>query len=56
MSMRITSRVRVGLALEKRWRVRLATILPMALAPALLFAQTQATSNASVDESADEKL
>ncbi len=54
--MKITRRVRVGLALRKRGLAGWGVCIPLALAPALLFAQSRVTPTASADDNADEKL
>src|SRR5262245_2208319 len=56
MSMKITRRVRVGLALNKRGHAGWGVIISLALAPALLFAQSQVTSTTSAGSTADENL
>ena len=54
--MRSTHRVRVGLAPRKRWHASWAAIVPMALVPALLFAQTPTASTPTDDQNGDDKL
>jgi iron complex outermembrane receptor protein len=53
MSIRITRRVRVGLALKKHGHAGWGALISLALTPAFLFAQTP---TASSDETPDEKL